>query len=57
MNEEMENVDWERYGQSKAGDLCEQYRIAKVHFAQCSTPLTFDDFLKTEGIFRNRKEQ
>ena len=51
MDELFKNVDWEKYGKSKADELRESYRITRVHFAQCSTHLSFDEYLKHEGLF------
>lgn len=53
----LQNVDWEKYGKSKREDLLEQYRITRVHFAQCSVSLSFDDFLKQQGIFLHTSQQ
>jgi hypothetical protein len=48
----MDNVDWEAYGKSKEKELKEEYRISRVHFAQCSVSYSFDEFLKDKGLFK-----
>ena len=52
MNEFFKNVDWEKFGKLKAEELKEEYRISRVHFAQCSTSLSFDEYLNLNGIFK-----
>ena len=56
MNEWMDKVDWEKYGKSKAEDLCEDYRLSRVNCAQCSFELTFEHYLREEGLLKEPKK-
>jgi len=57
MCDAFKNVDWAAYGRSKKNDLAESFRISRVHFAQCSISLSFDEYLKYEGIFLEKAKE
>ena len=52
MSDYYENVDWEKYGRSRADVLDREYNCSRAAFAQCSVSLSFDEFLANAGLFK-----